>query len=68
MDQEDRQHESRRGELSIEPLTTGTGSQSWWTLPAWSQNVRKQYVNVVVLEWFYIVFVSTWWNFTRSYL
>jgi len=41
MDQEDQQHESTYG-TSFYILTTG--SQSWWRLPTWSQNVDKQYV------------------------
>ena len=43
----------RRGELPTEQCMgqaftywrpTGSGSQSWWRLPTWSQNVDKQYV------------------------
>ena len=33
-------------------LTTGTGSQSWWRLPAWSRNVDK---TVRCFGWFRVI-------------
>jgi len=32
---------SKTTKTSFYILTTGTGSQSWWTLPTWSRNVDK---------------------------
>jgi len=53
MDQEDRQHESRRGELPIEPrmgqaLTYWRLLQSWRRLPTWRRNVDNKVCYLVV--------------------
>ena len=73
MDQEDRQHESRWGELPVEPCM-GQAFTYWRPAPEvspdegfrWSRNVDKQYVVFGCIRVINIVFVSTWWNFSQD--